>query len=158
MTTYTSSFIASASWITLFADASFCPDTGAYGWCFWIKHGSPAKTTLRSGGGLGMKGSHQAEVEALRQGLQEIETLGILGKNIVIQSDCLGALNTIEAELEKFRTAGAKRAYSKHVKGHQGHKDKRSSVNTICDQRAGECMMKFRQQARQQGVRRGPAR
>lgn len=149
-------FVGSETWITLFADASFCPMTGAYGWCFWIKHGAPAQTVLHSGGGVGLSGSQQAEVEALRQGLAKVHEIGVKGKRIVVQSDCVGALATIESDLRQLRQMGARLAYTKHVKGHQGNKDKRSSVNTTCDRKAGEHMEQFREVARKQGVARAP--
>lgn len=149
-------FIGSASWITLFADASFCPNTGAYGWCFWIKHGEPAQTILKDGGGVGLSGSNQAEIEALRQGIKTIEQLNIKGKRIVIQSDCLGALEAIKPQLDALRQQGAACAYTKHVKGHQGHRNKRASVNTTCDRKAGRQMAVFRAQANKTGLRRTP--
>lgn len=75
---------------------------------------------------------------------------------MVVQSDCQGALVAIGGELAGLRQQGARAAYTKHVKGHQGRRDKRSSVNTTCDLRAGQHMEQFRAQARQQGVVRRP--
>lgn len=65
----------------------FCPNTKAYGWSFWIKHGSLAKTIVKSGGGQHIKTSNQAEVEALRQGILEVRKLDFKGRRIVVQSD-----------------------------------------------------------------------
>ena len=141
-------FENSDQWITLFADASFCHQTLAYGWCFWLKHGSPAKTHIHSGGGIKIASSHWAEVEALRQGLKMVETMELKGKRVVVQSDCTGALAVIVPELLRLKDAGAAAAYSKHVKGHQGNGTPRSSVNTTCDKRARAEMKTYRELVR----------
>lgn len=135
-------------YITLFADASFCPETKAYGWCYWIKHGTPSTTVIKSGGGLRIRSSQEAEIEALRQGLREIYAMALKGKRVVVQSDCLGALFKIGTELDAIKGLGAASAYTKHVRGHQGNKDARSSVNTQCDKLAGIQMRKFRKEKR----------
>lgn len=136
----------SGRYITLFADASWCPSTQAYGWAYWVKYGDPAQTVLNGGGGYGMASSHLAEVRALEHGLDYIEnSLDLPGKVVVVQSDCTGALRDLNlriCQLEvKFR---ASRAYSKHVKGHQGHITPRNSVNTTCDRVAKRHMRHFR--------------
>lgn len=137
-------------YITLFADASYCSTTKAYGWCWWIKYGSPPQTKIGVGGGANMQGSHLAEVEALRAGmaflynhlLDEIQE-----KRIVIQSDCTGALEAIKPDLNYLQHKGADMAYTKHVKGHRGHSTARSSVNTLCDRKAKEQMKIWRQKS-----------
>ena len=137
-------------YITVFADASHCPRTKAYGWCWWLKHGRPAKTELGVGGGLPLKGSYQAEVEALRAGLlfiQQSLSKELKGKRIVIQSDCTGALEAIKPEMAALRRLGASMVYTKHVKGHQGHATARNSVNTLCDRKAKEQMKLWRAKA-----------
>ena len=139
-------------YITLFADASYCPTTKAYGWCWWIKYDSPAKTEIGVGGGSGLKGSYQAEVEALRAGMAFIrESLpqAMKGKRIVIQSDCTGALEAIVPDMEQLKRLGAQTAYTKHVKGHRGHSTARNSINTLCDKKAREQMLVWRQKAHQ---------
>ena len=135
-------------YITLVADASFCHTTKAYGWCFWIKHGVEPLTIVKSGGGIGIANSGEAELEALMQGLQEIEALGAAmhGKYIVVQSDCTGALDRLESRLKQLVELGAGKAYTKHVKGHQGNKTPRNAVNTLCDRRAGQEMRRYRLQ------------
>ena len=134
-------------YITLVADASFCSDTKAYGWCYWIKYGyDPVKTIVKSGGGIGIVSSVHAEVEALLQGITAVEALGpeMHGKYVVIQSDCTGALARLEPRLEALKALGAGKAYTKHVKGHQGNRTPRNAVNTLCDRKAGEEMRKYR--------------
>ena len=139
-------------YVTLFADASYCPDTQAYGWCWWLKYGNPAKTEVGVGGGMWVQGSNQAEIEALRAGIAFVaENLGagLKGKRVVVQSDCTGALEVIKPELQGLRQLGAAAAYTKHVKGHQGHKTARNSVNTLCDRLAKQEMKTRRYQAQQ---------
>jgi ribonuclease HI len=133
-------------YITLVADASFCHTSKAYGWCFWIKHGVEPRTIVKSGGGIGIANSGDAELEALMQGLQEIEALGtdMHKKYIVVQSDCTGALARLEPRLKQLVALGAGKAYTKHVKGHQGNKTPRNAVNTLCDRNAGQQMRRYR--------------
>jgi len=95
-----------------------------------------------------MKGSYQAEVEALRAGMAFIRNSlseQMKGKRIVIQSDCTGALTAIIPDLADLRRRGAQAAYTKHVKGHQGHATARNSINTLCDRLAKAEMLKWRQ-------------
>ena len=100
----------------------------------------------RTGGGLRIKSSQEAEIEALRQGLREIYGLDFNGKRIVVQSDCLGALYKIGQELEAIKNAGATSAHTQHVKGHQGKRSAASAINTKCDRRAGRQMRLFREE------------
>lgn len=140
--------IDSEKFITLFADASFCNDTKAYGWGVWIKYGVPPATLVISGGGIGIKDSNSAEVEALKAGIREALRLNVVGKILVIQSDCTGALTIVMRECGKqMSKSGLRNFYTKHVKGHQGHKTPRNSVNTLCDQLARKEM--YEQRAKQ---------
>lgn len=91
-----------------------------------------------------MASSHWAEVEALRQGLAVVSRMDLAEKRVVVQSDCTGALAVIAPDLAALRKLGASAAYSKHVKGHQGHKNPRASVNTTCDTRARAEMKSYR--------------
>lgn len=136
-------------WITVFADASFCHQTKAWGYGFWVKWGDPAQTNIGWGGGAFIKGSLEAETEALREALKWVREhllpADLAGKNVVVQSDCTGALARMLADFDTFRRAtGATRCYGKHVKGHQGHTTPRNSVNTTCDRHAGRMMRQFR--------------
>lgn len=141
--------------ITVFADASFCPDTKAWGYGWWIKFGDPVQTREGHGGGLGMESSLLAEVGALRAALEWVKTellpADLKDKRLVIQSDCTGALAAIQTELKHLRRDhGLASAYSKHVKGHQGHSTPRNSINTKCDRHARRVMKQYRQQQLQQ--------
>lgn len=134
-----------ANWITLFADASWCPKTRAFGWAFWVKYDSPAKTLTRTGGGIGIESATAAEIIALMYGIGFIEeNIPFGGKNIVVQSDCTGALDHVRQGLFSLVKAGAIRAYTKHVKGHQKGVDNRSWVNELCDKLAKREMRDYR--------------
>jgi len=76
------------------------------------------------------------------------------GKRIVIQSDCTGALEAIKPDLERLKRMGAQAAYTKHVKGHRGHATARNSVNTLCDRKAKEQMLVWRQRFHDAEARR----
>lgn len=124
--------------ITVFTDASYCPNTGAWGYGFWMKYGQPAKTVTGGGGGMTTKSSFEAELAALRHALthlgENLEADDLKGKRLVLQSDCTGALAAIQIDLIHFRrNHQLAMAYTKHVKGHQGHATPRNSVNTTCD-------------------------
>lgn len=153
------------TYITLFADASYCHKTKAYGWCFWLKfphlpdgqlcNADPLelrvrpKTVIKSGGGIGLPNPASAELEALRQGVEYVMNSlqdipgGLKTKKLVAQSDCMEALDKIEPTLKQYKR-DLLDAYTKHVKGHQGNASPRSSVNTTCDRKAGEEMRKYR--------------
>ncbi len=136
-----------AKYITLFGDASYDSKTKAYGWCVWIKYGSPAQTIVRSGGGIGIANSTEAEYQALAEGMKCVIELGndTINKNIVVQSDCLYAIERIDKMVPDFlQTTQADRIYTKHVKGHQGTRTPRSAVNTLCDLNAKREMRKYR--------------
>lgn len=138
-------------YITVFADASYCPDTGASGYGWWIKFGSPAET-LRGSSGGSTTSSHHAEVEALRAALRSVSALDpqhLQDKTLVVQSDCTGALFEIQAELHSLaQKLRLRKAYTKHVKGHHGYADARASVNTYCDNAAKREMRRRRNQPR----------
>lgn len=134
--------------ITLFADASYCPQTGAFGWAAWIKHGTPAQTLRLSGGGH-IEHSVAAECHALEQALVMLidnAAINLSRVIVVVESDCVGALNKIRAQgwRSTLTNAGARHVKLKHVKGHRGHRDPRSSVNTWCDRTAREQMQRYR--------------
>lgn len=129
--------------ITLFTDASYCPNTRAWGWAAWIKYGAPAETLRLSGGGSGCQGSNQAELLALQHGIEAVaDKVPVEGKVVVVQSDCIGALESIG--VNPLTLAGALGVRKKHVKGHQGVKCPRSAVNTWTDRAAREEMLKRR--------------
>lgn len=139
--------IDAGKYITLFADASHCPHTKAYGWCFWAKFGDPAQTVVESGGGWRMKNSTYAEAEAILQALKFAATIPLLGRIVVLQSDCISALECerVQRPLKELIQLGARDAYHKHVKGHEGNKTSRSAVNSLCDRNARAKMRYYRE-------------
>ena len=123
--------------ITVFCAASHCPKTLAGGWAVWMKDGVPAITQRLSGALFSVKDSHFAEIVALEKALDYIETnLDVTNQIVVIESDCQGAMKSIEKSAEALKMRGAKHVKLKWVKGHQGVKCARSSVNTWCDKEA----------------------
>lgn len=140
--------------VTVFCDASHCPRTLATGWAVWMKHGTPAVTHRLSGALRDVRDSHQAEIYALEQALDYIEAeLELDDKIVVLESDCQGALRHIEQRAMALSERGAKFVKLKWVKGHQGIKCARSSVNTWCDKEAKHHMRLLRDSIyQQQGV------
>lgn len=136
--------------ITLFADASFCPETKAAGFGGWAKYGDPAET-FRTGGEMNdCETSNQAEFKALRNtldALMKLESVQFEGKILVIQSDCQGAIDKLKTTLSLDslqKCLGLTRISYKWVKGHQGYKSSRSAVNTYCDKTAKHHMRNLR--------------
>lgn len=127
--------------ITVFTDASYCPSTKAYGCATWVRDGTkPAFKTVW--GGVGLKGSFDAELEALNRAVSAVfSNCEVLGRVVVIQSDCIAALDRVG--LRKLRKY-AKHVKLKHVKAHTGGQTKRSYVNDWCDKAAYEEMVKHR--------------
>lgn len=130
--------------VTMFCDASFCPQTKAYGWAMWAKHGTPATTERESGSGQGALNSTDAELVALTEGIKALirNEVPIAGRIIVIQSDSTGALNKLD--IKPLKLAGARFVKLKHVKGHQGLRNPRAAVNTWCDTEAKRRMRAVR--------------
>lgn len=123
--------------ITVFCDASHCPKTLAGGWAVWMKHGVPATTQRLSGALFSVKNSHLAEIIALERALDYLESkIALNDQIVVIESDCDGALKSIEKRAMALKSRGVKYVKLKWVKGHQGVKCARSSVNTWCDKEA----------------------
>lgn len=133
-----------SQYVTLFTDASYCPDTGAWGWAAWCKHGAPAETLRHHGGGFGCPGSHTAEVRGIEAGIAMVAAqVDIVGKTVIIQCDCKSALR--QADLTPLWDLNPKAVRLKHVKGHQGTKNPRTAVNTWADRAAYQQMAVYRQ-------------
>lgn len=139
----------SALYITGFTDASYCSKTDAMGWAFWAKYTLDGRTMTKRASGNGVaKNCTEAEVIALYHLSDWIRgELDVTDKVIVIQSDCVYALDKFKTE--ELMQAGATHVKLKHVKSHQGHSSKRSSVNTWCDKAAKSCMRKRRAELQQ---------
>lgn len=136
--------------ITVFSDASWCPHTRAWGYCFWAKWSVPAKSVVLHDGGKDCESPEAAEIAALRAAMAWVAAMPKeerAGKVLVMQSDCINAFPILEAELDSLRAnSNLKRAYFKHVKGHRGLADPRASINTLCDTKAKAHMRKHRKE------------
>lgn len=131
--------------ITVFTDASFCPNTKAFGCAIWIKDGA-GKPHQQSWGGRNAKDPEAAETRALNGALKYLTKYCQLnGRVIVIQSDCLNALRKLKYDFLK-RDFGAKFVKLKHVKAHTNHETRRTWVNNWCDENAKKEMYKVREQ------------
>lgn len=129
--------------ITCFVDASYCPQTGAWGFCCWIKYGKTDKPEIIVKGGKEVSHSTNIEIKALRFVVHYLEqNYAIKDKVIVIQSDCISALEGLHVD-DLYRL-GAKFIKKKHVRAHTGHKTNRSKVNRLVDSRARKEMRRQR--------------
>ncbi|MGY2462300.1 RNase H family protein [Vreelandella sulfidaeris] len=145
MTMYQNLAERRAKFVTVFCDASHCPNTLATGWAVWMKLGSPPETKRLSGALPGVKDSQNAEIIALEEALAHLETrLDLKDQIVVIESDCLGAIDAIRDRALRLTALGAKYVKLKWVKGHQGVKCARSAVNTWCDSEAKRNMRALR--------------
>lgn len=134
--------------ISVFADASYCPRTKAAGFGGWVKFGNPAET-LRLGGRIeGCNSPLDAEIEAIIMTLnQALESGRIIWSEriLVIQTDCQGAIsragNKIKAGLKPLKLQHIK---FKWVKAHQGYVNARAAVNEYCDKTAYHHMTQMR--------------
>jgi hypothetical protein len=150
-------------YITLFADASFCPDTKAAGIAIWARD---AYNHRRRSKALTFAVDNAAQAEGIALGTAILFVLREFsyqpGDRISIQSDCLAALDLFaetpkrkkplpgcEAALRSRVLQEVQRAgvtlCPKHVKGHEGTKNARSAVNTWCDEQARSRMREARQ-------------
>lgn len=168
--------------ITLFSDASICPDTGCVGWASWAKCD---RGTVRAEGILKRQTIDSAVAEAMAavNGLAMAIRKGLVKDNdsVLIQTDNNSVMDVLQGTVRRYiRRAERKNqtmseqellqevlrrneeideiAYTyrqmvegynltvrwKHCKGHRGLEDKRSAVNSHCDQRAKERMKEAR--------------
>jgi ribonuclease HI len=142
--------------ITLIADASFCPNTGAGGYGWWA-----ASERGKRGGGGQMRdrvcNSSAAEMIAVVNGLYMAIQCKIVqeGDHILLQTDCMSALDVFlrkrSKKLNKSETAAFTKLYElkkqhrltysfRHVKGHSNVKEARYITNNLCDERARKGM------------------
>ena len=141
--------------VTVIADASYCPNTGAGGYGFWA-----VSERGRQGGGGSFKGrvdgSSAAEMMALANALFQTLGRGIAkaGDHVLLQTDCQSAIDAFEsrrvnmtnderrAKKEFFTLKKASRVTVsfRHVKGHTTRTEARYVTNNLCDQRAKDGM------------------
>ncbi len=157
--------------VSVFADASFCPNTHAGGWGAWVKS---ERGTSVSGAAFASQlvSATEAELCAAVNGVHHALTKGIAvtGDVILVTSDCMAVVRWIVPVVMHGRDPGSEtqiqaasqlrgwakryglRFVSKHVPGHAGPGTPRTWVNEWCDKRARRHMLEMR--ARIEGERR----
>lgn len=161
--------------LTLFVDASFHPESKAAGYGAWAKRDGWPKGLFMGGELTTCRSSSDAEMCAIARAVALLRRTKALDgvKAVLIQSDCLHALETIVAALRagvshhrdgaevKRRAArptaveyaaldglrdaaGEVRLIVRHVRGHKGG-NTRETVNEICDKIARKNMAGARQ-------------
>lgn len=138
--------------VTIFTDAGLCPETQCASWAAWCKS---ERGVSRTGGILRdpQLFSTMAESAAVVNGIHHALASGVAvaGDAILVQTDNNSVMQFLVLPIrphhkEKDRRKQMRDVYSslvarydisvrfRHVKGHQGTKNKRSAVNSWCDQ------------------------
>lgn len=148
---------------TLFADASWCPETQAGGWGAWAKnermprgllYSGPFHVLAESAAAAELMGAANALACCLR------DKLVLPGETVLFQLDCEQALRCLAEGAASPHGMEALAAYflrkkreelrltyrTKHVKGHSSTQGTRSRVNGRVDVLAREQMEKVRHQ------------
>lgn len=140
-------------------DASYCQESGAAGYGYWI-----ASERGKKGGGGPMRGavcgSAAAEMLAACNALfVALElTLAQPGDHVLLQTDCVSAIQAFEGSrtvrvkdeftaLVYFRKLKKDKSINvsfRHVKGHTTRSEPRYVTNKLCDRRAKEGMRQAR--------------
>lgn len=147
--------------VTIIADASFCPETKAAGYGYWV-----ISQRGRNGGGGSFKNkldsASAAEMMAVVNAIYfAMKTnVALACDELLIQTDCMAAIDAFlkrRERLTKDETA-ALGVFSKikarmnlkvsfrHVRGHTRVQDARSITNRLCDSRAKKGMREVRNQ------------
>ena len=125
--------------VTIFADASFCPNTKAAGFGGWAKYGQQG-TVFKAGGRLYQcQTPTDAEYEAILEMLRRMikRNIPVEKTILVIQSDCKPAIQRCKTRRPREIFDLPVRAIKfKWVKAHQGGVNARSYVNEFCDETA----------------------
>lgn len=138
--------------VTIFTDAGLCPETGIGTWAAWCK----SERGISRGGGIlrdHQSFSTMSESAAAVNGIYHALANGVArsGDVLLIQTDNDGVQSFLTMPIQKHHKAQDVRrsmqdAYLsitakhsvkcsfRHVKGHKGTRDRRSAVNTWCDQ------------------------
>lgn len=143
--------------VTVMTDASWCPDTHAGGYGFWIAcergklpGGGPFKVAIPTAG--------HAEMMAICNAIYEARKVGLIVANdtVLIQTDCREAMDVLTRRthvdykdiIDYFNdiTKRAKLTIRfRHVKAHTANSDNRSVANKMCDSRAKQGMREARE-------------
>lgn len=140
-----------APMVTLFTDASVCPQSGFAGWAAWAKRDGQ---TMRAAAAFRerVRASGIAETRAIVNGVAQVCRFWRplpYGTLILVQSDCIEAIDALrplssvtgdkhQAKVTFHQIIQRERVTVrfKHVKGHRGNEDKRASVNSWVDREA----------------------
>jgi len=150
--------------VLVYADASYCSSTAAWGYGYCILVGEPVMRKTYSGGSIYCVSSQQAEMMAVREALDFLRvhmTPMIRGRQIEVRSDCLGAIAAIRKEAQEFiDLTGVSGVALHHVRSHSGRRDAHSQLNYLCHCLAKQAMAKYRarvskHRARKRGRHRG---
>ena len=137
--------------VTVIADASHCPNTGAAGYGYWA-----VSERAKYGGGGEMRdpvdSSSAAEMMALANGLFYAlrHLIAQPGDHVLLQTDCQAAIDAFESKrtsLTKHEWVAKKELFNLkkkhkitvsfgHVKGHTDRTEARYVTNVLCDKRA----------------------
>lgn len=148
---------------TIMCDASWCPETGAAGYGFWIA----SDRGKQPGGGQFrdiMSTAAEAEMGAVVNSLVHARNLNLLmpGDWVLVQTDCVEAIavlsgrrepltrlaENIRDALQLFLNKHKILVTFKHVKGHSRNKQARFLANNHCDTRAKGHMRDKRKELR----------
>lgn len=151
--------------ITIIADASFCPQTGAAGYGYWVA----CDRGKRGGSGYMQEpvaNCTVAEEMALANALYHACKLGLVlpHDEVLLQTDSMGAIcafngerksvpNVEQVPVNYLRRLVAKMEITvryKHVKGHTDGREPRLYINNQCDALAYEAMSIKRSQIKRQ--------
>lgn len=157
--------------VTILTDASWCPETRATGYGYWIA----SARGKRPGGNVMQpaQNSSHAEMMAIANSLHVAVNAGLVepGDEVLIQTDSIDAIAGLKGERLKYETftpeMGLVRQFViqfieknrltleyRHVKGHSNRPESRFKANNHCDERAKGFMRKERKRIRQ-GVANG---
>ena len=145
--------------VTIFADASWCPETHAGGWAGWAKS---QRLKCEGHGQLRdlLPSSNAAEISAIGNAVHMAlrKCAAVPGDELLIQSDCMHAISVLgsqvrprnEAEgtvwlyLCRLRVKYDLEMKYRHVPGHTKGDQPRLYVNNLCDERAKAAMREKR--------------
>lgn len=153
--------------VTIISDASWCPNTKAGGYGYWIA----CQRGRKAGGGVirrRVTSSQSAEMMAVVNGVWHGLNDGYVlsGDVLLIQTDCLNAIDLFrrgagrtpeEREVIQFfhelLDGNALEVSFRHVRGHTNGDTPRTYVNNVCDKTAKKHMRKMRTHLRLDEIR-----
>lgn len=151
--------------LTVFTDASFCPNTHAAGWAVWAKRSDKPTLFHADRFAKPIASSLAAEAAAIGNACHLLMLQGYIGGNhhVLIKTDCIAVIEQIGRFAQKpsklldtfavpIRQAAQRvRCLElRHVKAHRSSKaGARFAVNGRCDRAAGACMRAMREELTQ---------